>query len=80
MLLQRGLAAFGAGLAFLPPFHAHASLLAFASRHNAPRLFWSIEMLKVSSLALIAMRQHDEEEFKTVLIRKQVFRYLNFDT
>jgi len=37
LLLQRGLAAFGAGLALLPPLHAHASLLAFASRHNAPK-------------------------------------------
>jgi hypothetical protein len=36
LLLQRGFLSFGAGIALLPPLHAHASLLAFASRHNAP--------------------------------------------
>jgi hypothetical protein len=35
--LARGFLAFGAGLALLAPFHAHAALLAFASRHNAPK-------------------------------------------
>jgi len=36
LLLPRGFLPFGAGLALLAPLHAHASLLAFASRHNAP--------------------------------------------
>jgi hypothetical protein len=43
--LARGFLAFGAGFAFLAPFHAHASLLAFASRHSAPSLLF-IEVLR----------------------------------
>jgi hypothetical protein len=66
LLLQRGLAAFGTGLALLPPLHAHASLFAFASRHNAPSLFLSIEVLKFFSLSLIAIRQDGGNQFKTV--------------
>jgi hypothetical protein len=40
LLLARGLLAFGAGFPLLAPFHAHASLLAFASRHNTPVLLF----------------------------------------
>jgi hypothetical protein len=36
LLLARGFLAFGTGFPVLAPFHAHASLLAFASRHNTP--------------------------------------------
>jgi len=34
--LARGFLTFGAGLALLAALHAHAALLAFASRHKTP--------------------------------------------
>ena len=36
LLLARGFLPFGTGLALLAALHAHAALLAFASRHKTP--------------------------------------------
>jgi hypothetical protein len=44
--LARGFLAFGAGFPLLAPFHAHASLLAFASCHKTPLLLF-IEVQKI---------------------------------
>jgi hypothetical protein len=43
--LARRFLPFGAGFPLLPPLHAHASLLALASRHSAPNLLF-IEVLR----------------------------------